>query len=419
MRELIFHKDDTLPVPVLNNAVERSRENLLNTSLFNFVNIEEHLVDSSHVTLLVKLAERWYIWPVPIFELVDRNFNEWWLTKDFNRINYGIYLSDQNFRGRKENLRLILRLGYSQRLGISYSIPYINRMQKNGLSFSVNFSRNHEIAYNIDDSKLVYYKNTDDQVRKEYSSNITFTHREGIYKSWSVGTEYNNFWVDTVIASLNNDYYNSGDNRLQALSLGYSYRDDHRDNRDYPLKGYIFDFNISKVGFKILEHEPDLMFASSSLRNYFDIGQGFNFSTFVKGRITSHGKIPYYFNQALGYGTNTLRGYEYYVINGQNYFLAKANLKYTLLRPRIIKLKFIPTEKFNTIPYAFYLNIFADAGYAQENYYREVNPLANEWQYSYGAGIDYVTYYSLVMRLDFSINKFGEHGFFLHFTAPI
>jgi hypothetical protein len=55
-----------------------------------------------------------------------------------------------------------------------------------------------------------------------------------------------------------------------------------------------------------------------------------------------------------------------------------------------------------------------DAGYVSDHVFDAVNPLSNEWQYSYGIGYDYVTYYDLVFRFEYAINKLNEHGLFFH-----
>ena len=107
------------------------------------------------------------------------------------------------------------------------------------------------------------------------------------------------------------------------------------------------------------------------------------------------------------------------MIPGQNYFLARTSLKFALVPTQKIRASFIPLEKFRTIPFAFYLNVFGDMGYVKDRQWPDINPVGNNLQYGYGAGIDYVSYYSLVIRLEYSFNKFGEKGFFLHFTAPI
>lgn len=54
--------------------------------------------------------------------------------KDMSRTNYGLYVRQDNFRGRDEIIQSQFVYGYSHRLGISYTIPYLNRKQNIGLS---------------------------------------------------------------------------------------------------------------------------------------------------------------------------------------------------------------------------------------------------------------------------------------------
>ncbi|MBK5285760.1 MAG: hypothetical protein JJE25_10195, partial [Bacteroidia bacterium] len=77
-RELAFHNGDSLSQSSIGTAIQRSKENMLNTSLFNFVDIF-YKTEDSIIDVIIIVSERWYIWPLPIFELVDRNFNEWLL----------------------------------------------------------------------------------------------------------------------------------------------------------------------------------------------------------------------------------------------------------------------------------------------------------------------------------------------------
>jgi hemolysin activation/secretion protein len=94
-------------------------------------------------------------------------------------------------------------------------------------------------------------------------------------------------------------------------------------------------------------------------------------------------------------------------------------LKYSLLAPRNGKLPWIKTEKFNKIHYAIYLNLLFDAGYVHNNIYNPTSRLQNKLIYGTGLGLDLVTYYDLVFRLEYSVNQFGEKGVYLHFMAPI
>ena len=147
VRELAFHIGDTIPASEFEAKRVRSEENIYNTSLFNSVKLTYLKNPDATTSVYVILKERWYIFPLPVFEVVDRNFNVWWRTKDFSRIVYGGVLSWNNFRGRNETVALALRFGYIQQVSFSYSIPYINKNQHSGLNFGFSYSRNHQAAY--------------------------------------------------------------------------------------------------------------------------------------------------------------------------------------------------------------------------------------------------------------------------------
>jgi hypothetical protein len=129
--------------------------------------------------------------------------------------------------------------------------------------------------------------------------------------------------------------------------------------------------------------------------------------------------MPYYTQRGLGYGLDNVRGYEYYVVDGQSWFLNHNNFKTRLLAPRVKKIPFLSSNKFNTIHYAFYWNIYLDMGYVKDRMYASSNPLANTWMIGYGTGIDFVTFYDFSIRFEYSFNKLGERGFFLNFASPI
>ncbi|MEP7264645.1 MAG: POTRA domain-containing protein [Bacteroidota bacterium] len=418
-RELIFHEGDSLPEFILDNAIVRSKENLLNTGLFNFADIKKYADASGRVDIHIDLAERWYLWPFPFFEVVDRNFNEWWLTRDFNRTNYGMYLTRENFRGRDESLKLQVRLGYSQRLGLFYNIPYINKQQNLGLTIGAFYTRNREIAYATEGNKLVYYKDPDQFIRKDWTVYGKITRRSGIYDFYSFSFDYRRVDVIDTIISLNKEYFIHPDPMQQQISIGWSYRHDKRNYQPYPLKGHLFDFEVARTGLGFLKNEPEILALASSIRKYYEWAPRWHSSISIKGKISGQSLSPFVNMRALGYGTDAVRGYEYYVINGNNFFLVKSTLiKYTLIPTHIYIIPFLGSQKFNKIPSTIYFSLSADAGYVRDRQFSKDNPLSNTWLTGYSAGIDYVTYYDLVFRFEYSINHLGEHGFFINFAAP-
>ncbi len=88
-RELTFSIGDSLSYLTIDAELEKSQLNLKNTSLFNFVTVEHHAVDARYTEVLIVVTERWYVWPFPILQVADPNFNTRLETKNLARINWG------------------------------------------------------------------------------------------------------------------------------------------------------------------------------------------------------------------------------------------------------------------------------------------------------------------------------------------
>lgn len=417
-RELTFQKGDTLTDH--RRSFSRSEENLMNTSLFLKVNIT-WLWENNELKVFILLSERWYIFPVPIFELADRNFNEWLKQKDFSRVSYGAHLYWNNFRGRNEKVRLSVRLGYTQRISLLYEIPFINAGQRSGLTFSGLYSRNREVGARTFEDDLQFLKLEERYAIKEKGLSVKYTYRHNLYTTHNLEGAYRYSTIDDSVKNVNADYFNDSRTTEKFFTLRYFFRIDHRDLKVYPLKGTYFDAEIVKTGFPFLNDDVDMLYATASYHKFLPLSNKFYLGTGVKGKLSDKNFQPYYNMRALGYGKDFVRGYEYYVADGQNFILAKANVKYELLSKRTLDASIIPIKKFASIPYAFYLNVFTDGAYTHDRQFADQNKneLPGTWLFGYGAGLDMVTYYDVVFRVEYSFNKFGESGIFLHFTASI
>lgn len=420
LRELTFHLHDTVPAADLDKRFRRSEENLLNTSLFHKANIT-WLQNGRSAQVFIIVTERWYIFPIPIFEIAERNFNVWWKEKDFSRLVYGGTLNWSNFRGRNEVLSATLRLGYTERLSLYYGIPFINHRQKSGLAFGMYFSGNHQTSVRTANDKLLYYKNEDVYARKEAGAYVQFTHRRNLYQTHMLEAGFRTVHVTDTVMLINRDYLNDTrqPTQEQYFTFRYFFKSDHRDAVVYPLKGYYVDAEIGQTGLPLTKDPVNITSLTGRYKRFWKLGAGFFFGAGATAKVSGSSWQPYYHVRALGYGREFLRGYEYYVIDGQHFALLKSDLKYQLCRKRELHVAALPFTKFNTIPYAFYLNLYSDAGYVKDKQFSTGNPLTNKWQYSFGTGLDFVTYYDMVFRFEYSMNRMGETGFFIHFTAPI
>lgn len=419
LREVTFKSGDTLSDKNLKAIFERSRQNLLNTSLFNFVVIDTVSVSQNILDVKISLVERWYTWPAPLFEIQERNFNVWWETKDLNRVNYGFYLVRENFRGRKESITLKLRLGYSEQYGIAYNIPFINKKQTAGMGFSFSYTRNREVPYNTLYNELLFFKTPGEFVRKDLFAKVNYTYRKGFYTTHGLEARFTSGKIADTVLKYNPDYFMNQQTQMEYLGVSYFFRRDLRDFKVYPLKGSILEFDITKTGLGLLQNEKlDITSLYVAYRKYWQLFNRVYFAGGLRGKVSSTGFQPYSVQRALGY-RDYVRAYEYYVIDGQSFGLVKTSLKYELIKPQVRKLPWIKNEKFKTFHYALYIEGFGDAGYVEDHINSRTNFLNNTALYGTGIGLNLVTYYDNIFRFEYSWNKLGESAFFVHFSAPI
>ncbi len=417
LRELLFDKGDTIAVEQLPERLEISNNNVNNTALFVENHIDVAYFDANHIQILVTVKERWYLWPGLIFKIEDTNFNTWWLTKDWERLNYGFFVRHDNFRGRKEKLALVVQNGYTEQFGIMYDKPYINKRKTWGMGAVFSYLRNHQITISTQNNKRVFYREFPQYPYKELKAELSVTYRPEINNRHNVKVEFFDISVsDSVL--FENPRYLSLQKDTRFAGIHYYYKSDFRDNQNYPLKGYFFDIEAAWHGLGIFAKQIHYGSVLSQTKYFLPLNDRWFFAQSFRAKITVN-RPSYYFLPSLGYGNIVVRGYEYYVITGNHYGLFKTQLRYNLIKPSKVHLPVHFIEKFSTIPYAFYLGVYFDNGYVWDNSGFMDNSLANQWLYGGGISLDFVTYYDFVLRTEFSVNKQAQTGIFLHFVAPI
>lgn len=418
LRELPFRSGDTIQSSDYAGRIAEARENVFNTRLFNFVTIDSTSVSADKVLtdINVRVIERWYIWPWPYFEVSDRNFNSWLQTTDWSRLTYGIDFTFQNVRGRNETLKIPVHLGFNQKFGLLYQMPWLNKKKTIGAEFGALYQRNHEVIVTSEENKPVYYKDENLYPSELIVVNAGLILRKGIYAKHTFSFAYSWYSFSDTLLKQNPEF--SVSTRPDFLTFYYQFKNDHRDVHYYPLKGSYFDVELYKYGFF---QEVDELHLKSSLRKYWRLHNRWYFASGATVSFNVSGQQNYFLQNGLGYGREFVRGYEYYVIDGKSFGLLKNNLKFAIIPPRVLDLGFIRSKKFGTVPYALYMNVFADLGYVHNTSAAQnrLNDLQDALLVGYGAGFDFTTYYDVVIRLEFSLNGMGEPGIYLHFMAPI
>ncbi|MGB0881669.1 MAG: BamA/TamA family outer membrane protein [Vicingaceae bacterium] len=417
LREIPVDVNDTIAKENLNETLGWIKSNLINTFLFNFVTVEPVYFDDNNISIFITVEERWYWWPIPIFEIQETNFNTWWLGKDFEKVNYGLAFSKENFRGRKEKLSFLLQGGYTEKAGVGYSIPYINKKQTNGLNVNFSYSRNREISYEISKNLRDYYRSDKTYVQKEIKSTIGYELRPKLYTKHNFNLDYTDVSVADSVVFFNENYLLDSKNRMQFFSLKYSFKRDRRNVKNYPTIGSYFDFKLKKHGLG-LTSSLNSLYLTSHLKKFWELSNRLYFASSIKTKVTIKDS-PYYLLNGFAFGNDLVRGYELYVVNGEHFGLSKMQLRYALLKNKVFNVSAIKFEKFNKIPLAIYLGSYFDAGYADLKNEARQNNLSNSLLYGGGVSLDFVSYYDMVLRVEYSINRENEKGLFLHFIAPI
>ncbi len=412
-REIPFKKGDSLSVSSIRKQLELARQQVYNTTLFEYATIEAVITATSTISVKVDLKERWYIYPVPQFQLVDRNYNDWIQKHNasFDRVNYGIKFVHYNLSGRRDQLRIYLINGYTRNVSITYSNPYSNARLNEGFSVGTGYSQNREIPYATDSNNNSLFYKRSDFVRNNVFASAGYNIRKGLFKKHFFTLGFVHYKVDdSVIYYKNPNYFGERTTSKSIVDLSYIFQYTNVNNVSYPLKGTSFLIALMKRGFG-LTGGINMFSAEAWFSNYYPLGKKWFASFQLNGKI----KLPFeqaYINQrGLGYGESYLRGLETYVIDGVATALAKATLKRKLLSFNI-PFPFFP-KVIKKIPFTFFAKTYADLGYSynkKTNYSR----LNNRLLYTGGFGIDILTLYDINLRFEYSFNQLHENGLFLH-----
>lgn len=417
-RELSLKDGLELPRELLETYVDADRRKLMNTRLFLSVDINIIELSAEKVDIIIRVSERLYFFPVPIFNLADRNFTEWWVNQnaDFSRVEWGIKLRHFNFRGRREVLNLTAQFGYTKLFRISYLIPYIDRKQKIGLSFYGDYATNKNIGYQTLGHRQQFL-DSDGVIRDRWRGGISLGFRPNFYSSHSLGLHYSSINIADTIREKNPNYFLNGSKYQNYLAISYDFTWDFRDVNSYPLSGAYFKVSADKIGLGIYD-DVDVFKVNVRYSKYFDLGKKFYYGTSLIGHYSSPANQPYYNYSGVGFGKDFLRGFERYVIEGQRYVVNKNSVKRLLFAIESDISDVIKMKQFSKIPLSAYLTLNFDHGYVV-NYpnYEENSLFTDKYIYGGGIGIDIISFYDFVMRWEYSINIEGEHALYFNLFA--
>lgn len=422
-RELSFKEGEVKVLSDFRKSIETDRNNVFNLRLFVEVTIGILERDTTSIDVVITMTERWYWIPAPIFQLADRNFNEWWVNRnrDLRRVNYGMRFSHANVRGKGERLQLTLQSGFTRNLFLGYSFPYIDKKQRYGLKVGLGYKDRKNVAYTSEDHIQTFLK-AEEKLVSQNRASIEFRYRSGFYTVNEFIVQYRDNHASDTVIGLNPNFlgFENGQplSRQQYFNLGYVFRVDKRDTKNYPLKGYDFNTLILKRGIGVY-NDLDAFFVNSYFGNFTNLGKDFYLSNSVRLLAGGPGDQAYNGYTSLGFGRSLVRGFELFVIEGSDFYLTKNDFK-----KKIVSTKFslgdIFPEQLRIVPLSIFVKTFFDAAYVKgfENYVNN-DRLTDKWIYSAGLGVDFVTSYDFVLRLEGSYTAENKVKFFVNFKSAL
>ncbi len=410
LREMNVAEGDSLLQDEVENLLVLNQKRIFNLSIFIEVQLHKDSVAPGVIDFNVLVREQWYIIPEFTFKLADRNFNVWWVEqkRDIRRANIGMTLKNRNFRGNLEQVGIVAQIGYTQRFGLEYSRPYVDKAQKHGFGGKIFTSRNEEWFIRTDSNKWKFARTPGSYVTSSLEATVNYSYRPAYASKHILELRFRSQKVQDTILLLNPNYFLKGSTHQQLLEFIYRYELNMVDNWNYSMEGLkAITQTIVRAGWKGFDFQNQYQAEVGYFKKWH---KKIYTSHIFRGRLSFGDAQPYTYVYALGSGSEYIRGYEYYVIDGSHYGLLRTNLKYELINHVFRK---IPIRYIATIPVRIYPKVFADVGYVR-NKFPGNSYLNNRGLYSYGVGADIVSFYDFKLRLEYTWNHLGEKGLFLH-----
>ncbi len=409
-RDIPFKKGDIVKRTELNKLLELGRQQVMNTSLFVEASVKVINQISDIVYVEVNVKERWYLFPLPYFRMIDRNFNTWWVEHNHSleRINYGIEFLQNNVSGRNDNLNISLVNGYTQQFAVRYKNPFLDKDLVHGMNAGFSYSRNREVNYATNTlNKQLFVKQEDQFLINQLHFDLAYTYRPAIKTRHSFRIGYTDVRVKDTVLKLNPEYFPGSVTRLRFPDISYNVQYYNVDYIPYPLRGFTGEATIYKRF-----NSKDQLFQIGGKGTYTKKVLSNSYLQFQAAGLL---RLPFkqsFVNQRLfGSSDFYMRGLEYYVIDG----VAGGVLRGTAIQQVFnfnIPLPF-SVKSINKIPFKIYAKTFSDLGYSyhpKQGHSILNNKLLRTW----GIGLDIVSFYDIVFKLEYSFNQLGNNDLFFH-----
>lgn len=411
LRELSFSKNEQYPLNELIEKFEKAKKQLLNTALFMDVAVSLLAIDGSEASVQITVRERWYIFPMPYVDVVDRSMQEWIKRHDMDldRVNYGMRVTHKNLTGHNDRFYMNLTNGYSKQVTAKYDHVYLDKKLQWSTNLSVTYGKRREITYANIGHRHFSYKDESQFVHSYFGANVEISYRKAIRSSHTFGIGYRNDNISDTVFKMSPGF-STQKQRLSYPEIYYGWSYSNVDFIPYPTRGFRSDLSLNKKGFF---GDMNLWQAIARTSASFPVTP----KSFFNVRATGVLKLPFdqpFVNQAfVGAHGMYLQGYEDFVIDGVAGGFTKLTFTRELFKTRV-RVRSEKIKRLNDIPIKAYAKVFGNSGYIYQKNPHPLNMLNNQLLYSGGVGIDIVLFYDLTFRFEWSLNHLGQNGLYLH-----
>ncbi len=391
LREVCFQAGDTIDAVLLPDYFVKSQNNLLKTSLFNYVTITPDYSVDGYTAVNINVEERWYFWPMVNITPHNGNLNQWLRNPDLDKVDYCFGASKYNFRGRRESLVFNFRRGFNNVSQIGFADIAVDRQYRHLLALYATFQAQKDVILRTKDDKPEYHS-FDETAFYEKKLELLYTFRQDINKSHILHFDYRKISICDSLAMINPAYLGNGLTSAKNFTISYIYKVDNRSSSYYPLTGAFYEFKVQETG--LFCHSQAVFGFTADVRQYYNpCGRFYCAGQAVVSEFTNN--VPFYMRPSIGAKPNIIEGYEHNLVYGNGIAYMKTSYKFELIPTRVIHVRRINVPKFNKIHFAAYLNVFANCAFVEENSYTDSlqNSLDNTFLGAIGVGLDLVTYY--------------------------
>ncbi len=367
-------------------------------------------------TVIVKfiLTESFRYVGAPILQLSDRNFNTWFKTYNaaINRLNYGAYVNIKNINGLNQLMAIEFQNGFNRLYALGFQVPRLRKVKNWGIGSRIQYMDVKTYPIDIENNAQRFYKNDSSRIFRElqavadayYKPDVSQTHK------FSIGLA--DIRILEEVAIQNPNLLGAGTRQIQYAILKYKYTRARNNSPVYPTAGTRLEVEARYNGLPMGPSNNKIMQAAVEMHyGYYKPMTHNIFGAITLRGALAHNNGAFYNTKALGYLHNTVRAYEYYIIHGSHFGIARLDLKYKIIDKTIVSKKFK-----SSLPFAIYPKIFSDYGYA---YATDVsnNALSNTLLRSVGVGVDFHVNNNQMLRVEYGINHLKQKGLFLNLIA--